>query len=436
MVHDHTLDDADYDSATSFAPAAPIKDLETMTTITKLDPTKLDTQLADLPFMARRIMRLVMQSEFGSIDATVPTGQRYLIQGSKPGPNAEIKLRNWGILTRTLRYNSIGTGESYIDGDWDSPDPAKVLEFALINWETTPLYEQGLLSTLVSRFRHFTNRNTKRGSKRNISAHYDLGNDFYALWLDETMTYSSAIFRNGTQDLAAAQNEKYRHLAEKTGITPDHSVLEIGCGWGGFAEFAAREIGCKVKCLTISREQLDYAQKRIFEAGLNDKIDFAFQDYRDETGQYDSVISIEMIEAVGETFWPSYYSTVANSLRSGGKAGIQAIAMNDVDFPDYRASPDFIQRYVFPGGMLMSPDTLERLGHEHGLEIADTTVFPQDYADTLAIWRERFLQNWPKIKPMGFDDKFKRLWEFYLFYCEAGFRHETLDVRQVIYQKP
>jgi cyclopropane-fatty-acyl-phospholipid synthase len=404
-----------------------------------LTPENVSTKMGDVPFMARQILKLLVQSRFGSLRVTVPTGQRFRIEGKDPGPDAQIKLRNWGILTRTLRSNSIGTGESYIDGDWDSPDPAKVFEFALMNWSTSPLYQQGFLSRAVSQLRHFMNRNTKRGAKRNIAAHYDLGNEFYGLWLDDTMTYSSALFtadqERNFENLPAAQNQKYRHLAEKLGITENHEVLEIGCGWGGFAEFAGREIGCKLKCLTISAEQLAYAQERIFKAGLNDNIDLVFQDYRDETGQYDSIASIEMIEAVGEKFWPSYYTTVSDSLKPGGKAGIQAICMNEIDFEEYRQSPDFIQRYIFPGGMLMSPDTLERLGTEHGMTISETTVFAQDYADTLAIWRQRFLAAWPSIEALGFDIAFKRMWECYLFYCEAGFRVETIDVRQVIYHK-
>ncbi|MEO0498304.1 MAG: cyclopropane-fatty-acyl-phospholipid synthase family protein, partial [Pseudomonadota bacterium] len=308
------------------------------------------------------------------------------------------------------------------------------LEFALTNWSVSPLYEQGLLGRLVGQIRHWLNRNTKSGSKRNISAHYDLGNEFYKLWLDDTMTYSSALYDAQALSLEEAQNNKYRKLAKSLNLTPDSEVLEVGCGWGGFAELAAKEFGSKLKCLTISQEQYDYARERVHKAGLAERVDIVFQDYRDETGRYDAIASIEMIEAVGESFWPSYFGKISNSLRAGGKAGIQAICINEVDFEDYRKGPDFIQRYIFPGGMLLSPNTMVEQGQLAGLNIVDQLIFPQDYAETLKIWRGRFLNAWPKIETMGFDDRFKRIWEFYLFYCEAGFRAETIDVRQVIYQ--
>jgi cyclopropane-fatty-acyl-phospholipid synthase len=248
------------------------------------------------------------------------------------------------------------------------------------------------------------------------------------------MTYSSALFSAGANDLESAQTAKYNVLARDAGISEGDHVLEIGCGWGGFAEFAAREIGCKVTGLTISREQHDFAKERIAKAGLADRIEIKLQDYRDETGKYDRIASIEMFEAVGEKYWPVFFSKVKECLKTGGMAGLQIITINEAAFELYRKRPDFIQRYVFPGGMLPTPAILKSLGAEQGLSYLRERVFPQDYARTLAEWRTRFWESWEKIVPLGFDERFKKLWEFYLHYCEAGFRAEYIDVRQVIYK--
>jgi cyclopropane-fatty-acyl-phospholipid synthase len=248
------------------------------------------------------------------------------------------------------------------------------------------------------------------------------------------MTYSSAMFAHGANDLEGAQAAKYRSLARDTGIAAGDHVLEIGCGWGGFAEFAAREIGCRVTGLTISKEQHTFARERIARAGLSDKVDIKLQDYRDETGKYDRIASIEMFEAVGEKYWPVFFGKVKDCLKAGGTAGMQIITINERAFQIYRKRPDFIQRYVFPGGMLPTPSILRSLGAQHGLSHLRECAFPQDYARTLAEWRERFWASWERIVPLGFDERFKRLWEFYLHYCEAGFRAEYIDVRQVIYR--
>lgn len=290
------------------------------------------------------------------------------------------------------------------------------------------------LLTTVQRLRHWFNDNNRTGSRRNISAHYGLGNSFYGLWLDPSMTYSSGLYATGANDLADAQAEKYRALASDTAIGPNDHVLEIGRGWGGFAEFAAREIGCKVTGLTISREQFDFAQKRIHQAGLADRVEFKLQDYRDESGKYDRIASIEMFEAVGEKYWPAFFTKMKQCLHSGGTAGLQIITINEAAYPLYRKRPDFIQRYVFPGGMLPTPTLLKSLGTDHGLSHLRERIFAQDYARTLAEWRHRFWASWEKIVPLGFDERFKRLWEFYLHYCEAGFRAEYIDVRQVVYK--
>jgi cyclopropane-fatty-acyl-phospholipid synthase len=279
------------------------------------------------------------------------------------------------------------------------------------------------------------NRNTKLRAKRNIFAHYDLGNRFYESWLDETMTYSSALFAQGASDLATAQRCKYESLAREIRLGSGQSLLEIGCGWGGFAEFAARNYDVRVVGLTISRKQFDYANERIFVAGLGDKVDIRLQDYRDELGVYDRIASIEMIEAVGAEYWPTYFGQLRDRLTSGGVAGIQAITIQDRFFEGYRREIDFIRRYVFPGGMLPSPGILRELGDRFGLPLIAEKVFGDDYPRTLAAWRDRFRSAWPNLAPLGFDERFRRLWEYYLAYCEAGFLSRNIDVRQMIFAK-
>jgi cyclopropane-fatty-acyl-phospholipid synthase len=336
-----------------------------------------------------------------------------------------------------MTSGTIGVAETYMDGDWQSPDITAFLELFLINGEAAEKYSNGRkgIMRVFERIRHWMNTNTKTGSKRNISAHYDLGNDFYKQWLDPTMTYSSALYSTGANDLQSAQNAKYRALAEATGIRPGDHVLEIGCGWGGFAEFAASEMNCKVTGLTISREQLAFAEERIRKAGLADRVELRFQDYRDEKGLYDRIVSIEMFEAVGEKYWPAYFSKLRECLKPGGKAGLQIITIKPEAFDQYRSNPDFIQKYVFPGGMLPTQDHLAELGRRVDLSLVKDFGFGLDYARTLAEWRERFWNVWERVRPMGFDERFKRLWEFYLFYCEAGFRAKNIDVRQVVFSR-
>ncbi|MGQ3294630.1 MAG: SAM-dependent methyltransferase, partial [Shinella sp.] len=307
-----------------------------------------------LPFRAQMVLRGLLGLETGLLSMTVPTGQTFVIGGKAPGPHAVVKLHNWSLLHRAVSEGALGVGESYIDGDWESPDAGAFLELILVNTNVVRNYTNGPrgLFLLFEKFRHWLNANTKRGAQRNISAHYDLGNAFYSEWLDPTMTYSSALYSHGANDLTSAQVAKYRALADATGIGPNDHVLEIGCGWGGFAEFAASEIGCKVTGLTISREQLAFARERMAKANLADRVELKFQDYRDETGTYDRIVSIEMFEAVGEKYWPAYFSKLHECLKPGGRAGLQIITILQEAYAEYRANPDFIQRYVFPGGML------------------------------------------------------------------------------------
>jgi cyclopropane-fatty-acyl-phospholipid synthase len=389
-----------------------------------------------LPAKARMVLSAAMELAYGTLKITMPDGRSVVVGGKGPGPSAQLILKNWRLPARAFTGGTIGVAESYMDGDWESPDVTSFLELFVVNAEAGEKVAGGSswLLTTVQRLRHWLNENTRTGSKKNISAHYDLGNAFYRQWLDRSMTYSSALFSAGANDLESAQAAKYRALAKDVGIAPSDHVLEIGCGWGGFAEFAAREIGCRVTGLTISREQHDFAAERIAKAGLADKVEVKLQDYRDETGKYDRIASIEMFEAVGEKYWPVFFGKVKDCLRTGGTAGLQIITINEAAYKLYRKRPDFIQRYVFPGGMLPTPAILKSLGAEQGLSYLRERVFAQDYARTLAEWRLRFWESWEKIVPLGFDDRFKKLWEFYLHYCEAGFRAEYIDVRQVIYK--
>ena len=402
----------------------------------RLTPSNFSEATRHLPARARMVLNVAMGLPRGALTVQTPEGNLFRVGGNGPGPEAHIVLRNWRLPSRAFSGATIGVAESYMDGDWESPDVTSFLELFVVNEDAGEQVAGGAnwFVTAIQRLRHWLNENTRTGSQRNISAHYDLGNRFYEQWLDPSMTYSSALYSTGANDLESAQIEKFRALAHDTGIGPNDHVLEIGCGWGGFAEFAAREIGCRVTGLTISREQHDFAKARIARAGLADKVDIKFQDYRDETGKYDRIASIEMFEAVGEKYWPAFFGKVKDCLWPDGTAGMQIITIKESAFERYRARPDFIQRYVFPGGMLPTPALLKSLGSDHGLTYVRERIFAQDYARTLADWRERFWQSWEKIVPLGFDERFKKLWEFYLYYCEAGFRVEYIDVRQVIYK--
>lgn len=389
-----------------------------------------------LPRIMRAAFRFGARLEAGSLTVTLPDQQVFKIEGGQPGPDADISIHNNNLATRLFRRGDLGVAEGFMAEEWTSSDVTRFLELFCVN--------QGLIKEAIEnrrglkmlmKMRSWLTRNTRRGSKKNISAHYDLGNAFYTQWLDPTMTYSSALFENGNESLSDAQTQKYRHLAEKTGFQSSDNVLEIGCGWGGFAEFAAKEIGCHVTALTISQEQFDFAKERVFKAGLSEKVNIKFQDYRDEQGQYDRIASIEMFEAVGEEYWPVFFDRMKNCLKPGGTAGLQIITIQDRFFNSYRDDIDFIRRYIFPGGMLPSPEALRSLGTQVDLHLVSERIFGQDYATTLKLWRERFDEAWPTIKPLGFDQRFKNLWRYYLHYCEAGFRSENIDVRQLVFAR-
>ena len=291
-------------------------------------------------------------------------------------------------------------------------------------------------SRLLARLKHLRNANTRKGSRRNISFHYDLGNTFYGHWLDETMTYSSAVFDQLDEPLADAQRRKYRRICDQLELREGQSVLEIGCGWGGFAEVAAGEYGARVTGVTLSKEQLDFAQQRMLRLGLADKVDLRLQDYRDIPETFDAVASIEMFEAVGEEHWPIYFKKLHACLKPGGKAALQIITIREQDFEGYRNAVDFIQKYIFPGGMLPPPVKLDQLASEAGLKSDDVHMFASSYAETLRRWHEDFDADWDRIAPLGFDQRFRRIWKYYLAYCEAGFDTGRIDVGQFVYRRP
>jgi cyclopropane-fatty-acyl-phospholipid synthase len=415
----------------------------TSTDVTSNDPAVIwvtlhtvDDIARDLPFVFRKAVSFACQIEAGSLIITVPDGRKLGFKGVSPGPYAEMMVNDLTFAKRLVSSGDIGFAESYLRGEWESPNLTAFLQLFCANHR--------IISTLLSDrplvrywqlFKHWLNRNTKTGSRKNIHAHYDLGNAFYSQWLDPSMTYSSALFESEPRDLYQGQQNKYAALAKQTAITENHHVLEIGCGWGGFAEFAAKEIGCHVTGLTISKEQFDFAKSRIFKAGLNEKVEIKLQDYRDENGLYDRIASIEMFEAVGEQFWPVYFQTLKERLKAGGKAGLQVITIQDRFFETYRREVDFIRRYIFPGGMLPSPSIMKKLGDAVGMAIQHEYIFGQHYADTLDSWRQKFRAAWPELTSLGFDERFRRLWEYYLAYCEAGFREGNIDVRQIVYAK-
>lgn len=406
-----------------------------MTGILSLNPDNVEETLRDLPKPARLAFGFAARLKRGTLDVTLPDGREVRFGGVEPGPAAAMTVRDYGFAWRLINGGDVGIAEAYLRGEWDTPDLTQFLYIFCVNHDMIQsMLGNKPMMRAVQLVRHWLNRNTKAQARRNIFAHYDIGNRFYSAWLDRSMTYSSALF-DGTDDLAAAQEMKYRRLAEAIHLQSGNTVLEIGCGWGGFAEFAARHYDAKVVGLTISTEQRDYAKKRIFEAGLNEKVEIRFQDYRDEQGVYDRIASIEMIEAVGEKFWPRYFAQLRDRLVTGGYAGIQAITIQDKFFATYRREVDFIQRYIFPGGMLPSPAVLKALGDKFGIPVIRERVFGEDYARTLATWRDNFRTAWPNLTSLGFDERFRRTWEYYLAYCEAGFRSGNIDVRQIVFAK-
>jgi cyclopropane-fatty-acyl-phospholipid synthase len=380
------------------------------------------------------LRRLLSQITIGHLTVFTPDGERLCSAQGEPGPQATMILNNWRSMRRLLLDGDIGLAEAYRDGDLHTPDLTALIELGARNDATLRSLVSGAWPTrLINRLRHVLNANTRRGSRRNITAHYDLGNDFYGHWLDASMMYSSALYEAPTETLEAAQQRRLDRIVAMLDLSGGEHVLEIGCGWGALAERLARE-GCHVTAVTLSPAQLKAARQRIAQAGLAERVDLRLQDYRDLSGQFDRIVSIEMIEAVGRAYWPSYFDTLNRSLRPGGRVVLQAITIDDAVFEGYQQGTDFIQRYIFPGGCLPSVPVLKSSAETVGLGVVEQLDFGDSYALTLKEWRRRFLERWSEIAPLGFDEPFRRLWEFYFCYCEAGFRARTIDVNLIALQ--
>ncbi len=402
-----------------------------------MNKTKNQTP-SPLSLTPRFVFWALRRMRHGRVIVNMPNGNKHRFGATEEtAPSAQINVHDTRMFGRLLRAGNTGFAEAYMEGQWSTPDLAALLK--ILN-KNMILYRQNLETVAFMKFftriLHALRPNSRRGAQRNIHAHYDLGNEFYRQWLDPSMTYSSALFDGRGRDLEDAQENKYKTLAEQIGLGPNHHVLEIGCGWGGFAEYAARHIGCQVTGITISREQLAFGQNRIQTSGLSDKVDLKYCDYRDIDRQYDRVVSIEMFEAVGEKYWPVFFDKLRACLKPGGRAGLQIITIEDARFEAYRKNTDFIQRYIFPGGMLPSPDKFKQAVRAANLRLSDQRDFAKDYAETLARWRQQFLHAWPDIQAIGFDGRFKNMWEYYLAYCEAGFSTGSIEVSHFTLDRP
>lgn len=393
---------------------------------TQLDLSQAPTEFGWAGTMLEKFLAGV---SYGHIKIVLPSGQVINKQGAHSGPEAIILIRNWRMLRRVIAAGDIGFAEGFIEGDWTTPDLTAVIRFAARNGKAlAPAIEGGLLMRVVNRMKHLFRANTRRGSRKNIEAHYDLGNDFYALWLDPSMLYSSAVFDETTRTLEEAQSRKLDRIAEKLGLAGGESVLEIGCGWGALATYLAKVNRSKVTGITLSPAQLSWANGVVERSGLSSEVTLRLQDYRDTDGQFDRIVSIEMFEAVGEAYWPSYFDSLKRCLKPGGRAVLQIISIEEERFRTYRGSTDFIQQYVFPGGFLPSDNALSASVARSGLAVREIEHFGASYARTLTEWRIRFEEHWPQIAAQGFDERFRRLWLYYLSYCEAGFEEGTINV--------
>lgn len=384
------------------------------------------------PASARTVFKLLQQLRHGSLTLQLPDGSVQTV-GDGQGPHASVHLHNWKPFSAALKSGDIGFAESYLDGDWSTPQLATLLGLVAANRHALEDVIHGSWTgRLLYRLRHLLNRNTKANSRKNIHAHYDLGNAFYKLWLDGTMNYSSGLFRDDmTQDMQQAQDAKVRRALHMAGVRRGHRVLEIGCGWGALAEKATMEFGAHITGVTLSTEQLAWARERLNNKGLGNLADLRLQDYRDiADGPYDAICSIEMLEAVGQEYWPTYFDSLARLLKPGGRACIQSIVIQDKLFDRYIRSTDFIQQYIFPGGCLPCPSALREQAQAAGLKVVDELAFGRDYAETCRRWRADFMARKDDVLALGFDERFIRIWEFYLAYCEAGFDAGDIDVVQ------
>jgi cyclopropane-fatty-acyl-phospholipid synthase len=415
-----------------------MKDMADETRLARTGAPRGTTQgEAGLPRYFARCFGVAQAMRAGRLDIGLPDGRVFRAEGSAPGIEARIDIHDPDVFARLVREGYLGFCEAYLDGAWSTPDLQAFLD--LLTDDNDAIYNGypgQKIAQLYERIRFWFKRNSKSQARRNIEYHYDLGNDFYKLWLDGTMTYSSALFETGTESLEAAQEAKYAALVDALGVRPGDHVLEIGCGWGGFAEYAAARRGLRVTGLTISPSQLHFAQARMARAGLSDRVDLRLQDYRDETGTYDGVASIEMFEAVGERYWPVFFEGLRDRLKPCARACLQIITVEDARFESYRRDVDFIQKYIFPGGMLPGPTVLRAQAGRAGLDVLGSREFGQSYSETLRRWHARFAAAWPEVAAQGFDARFRRMWDFYLASCAASFKGGSCDVTQITLARP
>jgi cyclopropane-fatty-acyl-phospholipid synthase len=409
---------------------------------TSTNPSAL-SHPAELPLAGKTVLRLLQRLTHGSLTLGFPDGssQRFGAAHSEGHNHASLVLRNWNLFGAALKSGDIGFAESYMAGDWTTPDLAALLNVLIANRTHLESAVYGhWWGRAVYQIRHWLNRNNKTNSRKNIHAHYDLGNAFYTAWLDSSMNYSSAWFDGDDhRSLTDAQQAKVRRALRSCGVQPGDRVLEIGCGWGALAEMATVEQGAHITGVTLSTEQLAFAQERLERVGTAQQADLRLQDYRDITppaGGFDAICSIEMLEAVGQAYWPTYFSAVHRLLKPGGRACIQSIVIRDDLFDRYVSSTDFIQQYIFPGGCLPSPQAFRAAARQAGLQVVDELAFGQDYALTLRHWRDRFTAEQSTVRALGFDERFQRVWELYLAYCEAAFTQRNTDVMQFTLQRP
>lgn len=391
----------------------------------------------NLPRYFAQAFQTAQKMQYGRLDMKLEDGRSFRAEGANPGPVAEFTVHNNDLFARLIREGDLGFCDAYLDGWWSTPDLQAFMD--LVHADNEDVYDGYPGMSLVrayEKLRFWMQSNSRMQAKKNISYHYDLGNEFYKLWLDDTMTYSSGLFKTGQEDLEKAQEYKYKNMIDEMGVHPGDHVLEIGCGWGGFAEYAARERGLRVTGLTISQQQHDYAVARIADAGLCDLVEIKLQDYRDETGSYDGIASIEMFEAVGEQYWPVYFDTVRNRLKPGAQATLQIITVADRRWEVYKRGVDFIQKYIFPGGMLPSPSALRQEIARAGLVLKGSVEFGDSYDQTLRRWHETFNARWDEVAEIGFDARFKRMWNFYLTSCASTFWSGNCDVTQITMSRP
>jgi cyclopropane-fatty-acyl-phospholipid synthase len=399
------------------------------------------TPLPGRPFaqaLARRLLKGMEPTlETGTLQVGFPGGAQLTISGTTAGPAGNIRIHQHRALRRVAFGGALGLADAYVDGDWESDDLAATLEFFARNLDgIAGLARPSTALRALTRIIHARRPNTRRGSRRNIMAHYDLGNAFYETWLDPTMTYSAAMFTSQEETLETAQRRKFDRLADALHLQPDDRLLEIGCGWGGFAIHAARRYGARVTALTVSPAQARWARQRVAEAGVADRVEIRLEDYRDTTETFDKIASVEMFEAVGERYWPLFFNALRSRLRPGGRAAMQVITIDDKRFDHYRRNPDFIQLRVFPGGMLPSGSVFEAGVRQAGMACLSRHDFGDDYAETLRRWRDAFEESWCEVAKLGFDARFRRLWRYYLSYCEAGFRAGNISVEHISVARP